>query len=79
MKVGLPQFGGQCWGDLMDDIEGYKSDVRNHANTAGADLLSTQIQSMLQDMPDLPTWFSIGLDPSVPIFSPNPLGWYDGY
>jgi hypothetical protein len=67
------------WSELTDDIEGYKNDVHNHANTAGADLLSSRIQSMLQDMPGLPTWFSVGLDPSVPIFSPDPLGWYDGY
>jgi hypothetical protein len=68
------------WGALMDDIQGYESDVRNHTDTGAADLLSSQIQSMLQALPGLPDWIQIGLDPTIPIFSLNgPLGWYDGY
>ncbi len=68
------------WPALMDYIRDYKSDVRNHRNYGAADILSSQIQSMLQDLPGLPTWITIGLDPTIPIFSLNgPLGWYDGY
>ncbi|MCU0783083.1 MAG: hypothetical protein MUF81_03365, partial [Verrucomicrobia bacterium] len=68
------------WPALMDDIRDYQADVRNQRNWGAADILSSQIQSMLQDLPGLPSWFVIGLDPTVPIFSLNgPLGWYDGY
>jgi hypothetical protein len=68
------------WPALMDYIRDYKADVQNHRNWGAADILSSQIQSMLQDLPGLPSWLVIGLDPTIPIFSLNgPLGWYDGY
>jgi hypothetical protein len=66
------------WPNLRDAWEGYKADVRNHQNTAGPAILSSTVQSMLQDLPLLPNWAKIGLDPTVPIFDPNPLAWYDG-
>jgi hypothetical protein len=47
---------------------------------AASDILSSQIQSMLEDLPGLPVGFYYALDPTVPIFSLyGPLGWYDGY
>jgi hypothetical protein len=68
------------WPALMDAVRDYKIDVRNHQNFGAADILSSTIQSMLQDLPGLPNWLVIGLDPTIPIFSLNgPLGWYDGY
>jgi len=68
------------WPDLAEDVEAYESDVRNQTYAAAADILSSQIQSMLQELPGLQEWMVIALDPTVPIFSLNgPLGWYDGY
>lgn len=67
------------WPDLKEDWEGYRSDVRNQINTAGADLFSCQVQSMLLDIPGINAGIAIELEPSHPIFSPNPLGWYQGY
>jgi hypothetical protein len=68
------------WPTLMDDVQAYSSDVQNHTDTGAADILSSQIQSMLQGMPGMPEWLVVGLDPTIPIFSLNgPLGWYDGY
>ncbi|MCX8107363.1 MAG: thrombospondin type 3 repeat-containing protein, partial [Verrucomicrobiae bacterium] len=65
---------------LMEYVRDYHADVRNQRNWGAADILSSQIQSMLQALPGLPTWFVIALNPTVPIFSLNgPLGWYDGY
>lgn len=65
---------------LMEYVQDYHADVRNHRNTGAADILSSHIQSMLQTLPGLPTVWVIALDPTVPIFSLiGPLGWYDGY
>jgi len=52
------------WPALMDYIRDYKADVQNHRNWGAADILSSQIQSMLQDLPGLPSWLVIGLDPN---------------
>jgi hypothetical protein len=66
--------------DLMLDVRDYNGEVRRHVNEGGADILSSQIQSMLEDLPGLPIGFYYALDPTVPIFSLyGPLGWYDGY
>lgn len=64
--------------DLIDAINGYRADVRNHQDTAGPALLSVTVQSMLQDIPGLPNWLIVALDPSIPLFDPVPLGFYDG-
>jgi Bacterial TSP3 repeat len=65
------------WPDLVDDVNGYMSDVRNHTWTAGDDLLSVQLQQMMQELPGFPGW-PLGLSADVPIWSPYPLGDYDG-
>jgi hypothetical protein len=66
--------------DLMLDVRDYTSEVRRHTDEGGADILSSQIQSMMEDLPGLPVGFYYALDPTVPIFSLyGPLGWYDGY
>ncbi|MGC8744826.1 MAG: thrombospondin type 3 repeat-containing protein [Verrucomicrobiia bacterium] len=68
------------WPALMEYVRDYHADVRNQRNWGAADILSSQLQSMLQGLPGLSTWIVIALDPTVPIFSLNgPLGWYDGY
>jgi hypothetical protein len=68
------------WPSLLQNWRDYRADVRNHRNWGAADILSSQIQSMLQDLPGLRAWLAIGLNPTIPIFSLNgPLGWYDGY
>ena len=64
--------------DLVDAINGYQSDVRRHVDEAGPAILSCTIQSMLSDIPGMPTWAKVMLYPSIPLFDPNPLGWYDG-
>ena len=47
------------WPDLLEDIQAYKSDVRNQVNYGAADILSSQIQMMLQELPGLPNWIVI--------------------
>jgi hypothetical protein len=68
------------WPDLQWYIQDYESDVRHGRDSGAADILSSQLQMMLQEIPGLPTWLSVGLDPTIPILSLNgPLGMYNGY
>jgi hypothetical protein len=67
----------------MQAAPSYFSDIRNHQNTAGAALFSVALQQGLIDfLGQFPIPYiealDIVLDPSIPIFDPNPLGWYDG-
>ncbi len=56
------------WQDFLD----YEQDVRLHQDTAAADILSVQIQQIVQEFaPLMPT--------DYPIYTPYPLGEYDGY
>ncbi|MCF7668581.1 MAG: hypothetical protein K9N48_02270 [Verrucomicrobia bacterium] len=58
---------------LQECINGYILDVMHHNGNAGADILSTKIQEMLNVI------WAWTISTTTPIFSPNPLGWYDGY
>ncbi len=73
--------------NLLESYRGYAADVRNHQDTAGPALFSSWIQQTMIDTINGVTLFlfipgieylEIELSPDVPIFDPNPLGWYDG-
>ncbi len=57
---------------LLQAFIDYANDVRRHQDTAAADLLSIQLQQIAAEFaPLIPT--------DDPIYSPYPLGEYDGY
>ena len=57
---------------LLEDFLDYASDVRQHQDTAAADILSVQLQLIAQEFAQL-------IPTDYPIFTPYPLGMYDGY
>jgi hypothetical protein len=69
--------------EILNAYQGYHTDVQNHQDTAGAALLSSNVQEALIDflnafsVPGI-EFLEIELSPDTPIFDPDPLGWYDG-
>ena len=62
--------------DLKDAWNDYQHDLHSHQDYGGAALFSVTLQTTLTDVPGMPNWAKILLYPSVPLFDPNPLGWY---
>jgi hypothetical protein len=71
--------------ELWDADLQWQNDIRLHTWTGGSSIFSSEIQmaiiEFLNLFPPIPVLaaLQIELDPSIPLFEPNPLGWYDGW